>query len=101
MDKENWINNALESVNGIKRAVPGEFIFPKILHRLKQNLKDNIYISRRKAAIGFLSILLLAVLNAGAFLINQNSDLSYQNPNTIVEEYFPSHTNNLEQYFNK
>lgn len=101
MDKENWINNALESINGIKRAVPGEFVFPKILHRLKYPVKGNIYISRRKAAIGFLSILLLAILNAGAFLIKQDSDSSYQNTNAIVEEYFPLQSNILEQYLNK
>lgn len=101
MDKENWINIALESINGIKRAKPGEFIFPKILHRLKYPVKENIYISRRKAAIGLLSIILLAGLNAGAFLLKQDSDSSYQNTNAIVEEYFPSQTNNLEQYFNK
>jgi hypothetical protein len=99
-DKEKWINDSYESINGVNRAMPGEFVFPKILNRLKHTAKENMYISRRKAAIGFITILLLAALNAGAILIKNNSTSINNDTDTIVKEYFPSYENNLEQFFN-
>jgi hypothetical protein len=101
MDKEKWINDALESINGAGKAKPGDFVFSKILHRLKNAGRENLYISKKKAAFGLVTMLVLAVLNAGALLLNNDSISSSKETNTIVKEYFPSHQNALEQYFNK
>ncbi len=95
-NKDKWIEEILSSTDGIKRAEAGPYIFPKILHRLKANNTGNNVIPFRKAAIGFLTILLLAVLNV--FVIFNAGDKSTSVNNNVQEtkssaEFIPSQYN--------
>ena len=93
MDKEKWINETLESLNGIKKVEPNPFLFPKILSRLKSGEKVPSFIPVRKIAFGFLSLALLAVLNVSIWFMNGNGSQQSQVTETTASELIPSQTN--------
>lgn len=75
MDKEKWITEALESINGIKRAEPNPFLFSKIMNRINSGAVSG-YFTFHKAAIGLVSLILLTALNVAAFLSLETEQLS-------------------------
>ena len=94
-NKDKWVEEILSSTDGIKRAEAGPYIFPKILHRLKTNNIGNV-IPIRKAAIGFLTVLLLAVLNIFVVLgvNNKTGNVTANQQNTEgSSEFIPSQYN--------
>jgi len=99
-DIEKWINEVLNSTNGLQRAKAGAFLYPKILNRLKNPAKETAYISKKKVALGFLTILLLGLLNAGAVLYKGDDVYSGNDTKSVIEEYFPSGSSRtLQQIF--
>ncbi len=75
--KEEWVNDTIESAGFFKKADANPFIFAKILSRIKSGEKLNDIIPLRKAALGFLSILLLIALNYSALMyspVSKNSE---------------------------
>jgi hypothetical protein len=99
MDKDKWINDALNSTRGIKRAEPGQFLFPKIIHRIKTGDMPASYIPRKKAVLIFTSILVLAVLNFGTILYkNSQSDIAV-NAESNMSDYVPTQQNPYLEIF--
>lgn len=98
MDKEKWINNILNSAEGIKRAEPNPFLFPKIISRINSGEVSSVFIPRKKAILFFASILLLAVLNMGTILY-KNSQVTYPvTAENVTTEYVPSQENAYLEY---
>ncbi len=92
-NKEKWINDTIESINGIKQAEASPFLYAKVLNRIKSDGKVIGYIPVKKAALGFLTILILAALNL-AVILNLNSTASITDTNTnTVNDLIPSQTN--------
>ncbi len=61
-NKDKWIEEVLNSADKIRKVEASPFIYPKILHRLKTGRSSNM-IPVRRAALGFITIILLAVIN--------------------------------------
>ncbi|HKC69061.1 MAG TPA: hypothetical protein VKG26_12575 [Bacteroidia bacterium] len=40
MEKENWINEVMQSTKGMKPAEPNLFLFEKIAHKIERNKKE-------------------------------------------------------------
>lgn len=98
MDKEKWINETLNSTDGIKRAEPNPFLFPKIINRIKKGEVSSAFIPRKKAILVFTSILILAVLNMGTILY-KNSQVTYPiTTESVTTEYIPSQKNAYLEY---
>ena len=93
-NKDNWIEEVLSSTDGIKRAEAGPYIFPKILHRLKTNNIGRNIIPMRKAAIGFVTIMLLAVLNVFVVLgVSKTGNVTNEKNMESSSEFIPSQCN--------
>lgn len=58
-----WINNVLNSVNGIERAEPNPFLYTKIRSRLASQPLGAVYVSTRAVWLAAASFVLLALLN--------------------------------------
>lgn len=92
-NKEKWINDTIDSIDGIKQAEVSPFLYAKVLNRIKSGGKLSGYIPVKKAALGFLTILILAVLNL-AVILNLNSTASTTDITTNnVNDLIPSQTN--------
>lgn len=61
-NKDKWIEEVLNSADKIRKVEVSPFIYPKILHKLKEGRSSNI-IPVRRAVLGFITIILLAVIN--------------------------------------
>lgn len=85
----------------MQKAKTGDFLFPKILNRLKNSKKEEIYISKKKVALGFLTILLLGLLNAGTIFLKNDSVVPVNNSRSVVEEYFPSNNQSIAKIFSQ
>lgn len=100
MDKNNrdkWINDTIESLNGVKQAEASPFLFAKVLHRVKQEATGG-FIPAKRAALGFMTIIILAVINI-AVIMNLNTTTETVQTgitvtgNTVTNEFIPSQTN--------
>jgi hypothetical protein len=100
-DKKKWIDEVFNSTNGMRRAKPGGFLFPKILNKLRNPDKAEVYISRKKVALGFLTIVLLGLLNAGTILFKNDAITQGSNSKSVIEEYFPSSNRSIDKIFNQ
>ena len=43
MEKENWINEVMQSTKGIKPAEANPFLFEKIAHKIELNRRDEVH----------------------------------------------------------
>ena len=93
--KDKWIEEILSSAEGITRAEASPFMFSKILSRLKSVKNSTVILPFRKLALGFLTLILLVVLNVTVLFRSTNVNVT----NTTVsdknnkEEIIPSQTN--------
>lgn len=92
INKEEWVNNAIESAGSLKQAEANPFMYAKILSRMKAGEKLNEVIPLKKAALGFLSVLLLIALNYSAIMYSTESKNSQVQTNT-ASEVIPSQQN--------
>jgi len=93
MDKEKWINETLESINGIKKAEPNPFLFSKILSRIKSGDKTTAFIPVRKIAFGLASMVLLAFINIAVLFYPTSSQQTIESGNTSASSFIPSQSN--------
>lgn len=103
-NKDKWIQETLESADNIKRAEASPFIYPKILNRLKDLHKTGSIIPLRRAAIGFVSIILLAIINV--FVIFGSADQPDSDKNKVTKtesssQFIPSQYNPYLEILNK
>jgi len=93
--KEIWVESVLASVDGIKKAEPNPFLLAKIKNRLNEKGKSAGYIPVRKAALGFLTIIVLAVLNITILLNLTSTENNTGNELNVssTEEIIPSQNN--------
>ena len=100
MDKNNkdkWINDTIDSINGIKRAESSPFLYAKVLNKIKSQNRSRV-IPMRKAALGFITMLLLAVLNIAIALNYNTQNNSTESNNTSTQELVPSQSNPFLEY---
>ena len=95
-NKDKWIEEVMESAEKIKRIEASPFIYPKILHRLKNQSNAGRIIPVRRAAIGFITIILLAVINV--FVITKSGNQTVIEKNTVSKtesssQFIPSQYN--------
>ena len=96
LNKDRWIEEVLSSADNIQRAQPGQFIFPKILNRIKDKARNNNYIPVKRAAIGLVTILLLGVINLLVIFSNGNTQVNTKTTQTNPEsstKFIPSQYN--------
>ncbi len=95
-NKDKWIEEILSSSDSIKRVSAGPYLFPKILSRLKDNKNRYGYIPIKRAAIGFITIVLLAIINVFVVFNSGNSTMNIRSENTKTEsssQFIPSQYN--------
>ena len=65
-DKENWVNNVIESINGIQRAEAGNGLYNRVLSRIEQNNIQNasVYISGNYVLRVAAGLFVVVALNA-------------------------------------
>lgn len=101
-NKDKWIEEILSTTGKMQRVEVSPFMFTKILQKISTNSKN--VISFRKAAFGFATVLILAVLNV---LIVFNSGGSPVKINTNVKqsesssEFIPSQYNPYLEILNE
>lgn len=101
MDKNNkdkWINDTIESINGIKRAEASPFLYAKVLNKIKSGNRGSGIIPVRKVALGFLTMLLLAALNIAVTLNSNSNNTESGSNNNVSEELVPSQSNPYLEY---
>jgi len=103
-DIEKRSEEALNSLDGIQRAVPAPYFFTRLQVRLREKITiwENITRFINRPAIAFATILFVLALNAFAFLKQQSQpaaavpsfsmDLNEQSMNDVYD--FASKTNN-------
>jgi hypothetical protein len=96
MDKNNkdkWIDDTIQSIDGIKQAEASPFLYAKVLNRIKSGGKLSGYIPVKKAALGFLTILILAALNLAVILNLNSTSSSTDSSSNNINDFIPSQTN--------
>lgn len=61
-EKDKWIAEVFDSLNGMQRAEPGPFLFAKIQHRLAGGISP-VYVPARTVWLAVASFALLVLLN--------------------------------------
>jgi hypothetical protein len=98
-NRDKWVEDVLSSTENIKRAEASTYIYPKILHRIKNSRNINNMIPFKKAAFGIVTVILLAVLNILVVFtsisdpgskIHQNTESSL---NSSGDQLIPSQVN--------
>jgi len=98
-DKDKWVEEIIASAEGIKRAEAGPYIYPKILHRIKNSRNSSNIIPFKRAAFGIVTIILLALLNIFAVFtsVNDTGSKMYQNTKSSLkiseDQLIPSQVN--------
>lgn len=82
-DKDKWVEEIISGAESIKRAEAGPYLYPKILHRIRNNRSNTNTISLRRAALGMITVVLLAVLNL--FVIFRNAENTQKYPEGYME----------------
>lgn len=72
-DQEKWINQVMNSLDGMERAEPSPFLFAKIRQRLTTD-SGTVFVPQRTVWLAVASFASLALLNWG--LLNQPADKS-------------------------
>jgi len=95
LKKEKWLESILASVDGIKKAEPNPYLFTKIKNRLNEKGNSMGYIPVRKAALGFLTIIVLAILNIAVLHDHTSNENNTRNELNVssTEEIIPSQNN--------
>ncbi len=90
---ENKVNEALESLNGIRRASPGDHFYTRLVGRLQYpetSLWEKITAFIARPAVAF-SVFAAVLLSNGFAIFNKSSHSSAamadRNERTITEEY--------------
>ena len=84
--KEKWINDILNSMEGMQRADPGPFLYAKIRNRL-QTEAPAVYVSSRTVWLAVASFALLILLNWRVMDRSSNASVSQPaNLTTVVTE---------------
>lgn len=86
MEKEQWKDEVLSSLRGLKRAEPNPFLFTRIEERIKSPSAffPNASVSLPKLSLAFAGIALLGMLN---FFVLKNSINSSTNTNNSQKAY--------------
>lgn len=95
-NKEKWVEEILESAEKINRIEASPYIYPKILNRLKDQNKTGSVIPYRRAAMGFITVILLAVINLLVIFgsaENTVSDKNYETKKESSSQFIPSQYN--------
>lgn len=92
MDKQQWIDDSLKSIEGIKRASPEPFLFPKILNRLK-SASQPVRIAKTKLALAFSALVILIGLNIAAVVTKDGVPGSQSLYRYSSTELIPEQTN--------
>jgi hypothetical protein len=92
MDKQQWIDDTLKSIEGIKRASPEPFLFPKILNRLK-SASQPVRVAKSKLALAFSALLILIGLNIAAVLTKDGAPSSQSSDRQTNTELIPTQSN--------
>ena len=88
MEANNWINDVLESTNGIEKATPNQALFSKIQNKINvQNTVSNQWIWLAAA-----SFAVLVSLNIKFIISNSNKT------EVPTETIFPSFSNSNQLY---
>ena len=90
MQKENWIENILNSTNGITQVVPSDDLFSKIQHRFQQQSK----VSSKTLWLVAASIAVLVLLNVSIIASKSKSET---NSTTAYLEMTVNKSNQLYQ----
>lgn len=80
-NNDKWAEEIISSAESIKRAEAGPYIYPKILHRIKNSGNSNNMIPFKRAAFGIVTVILLALLNIYAVYTSANDPVSKINQN--------------------
>lgn len=102
-NKDKWIEEILSSADNIRRASANPYIFPKILNRIKDRSRSNNYVPIKTAAIGFMTIILLAIINVFVVFKSGNSTVNVNSENTKKENsssFIPSQYNPYYEILN-
>ncbi|MCC7159569.1 MAG: hypothetical protein IT281_08530, partial [Ignavibacteria bacterium] len=86
-NKEEWVNDTIESAGFLNRAEANPFMYSKILSRIKSGEKLKEIIPLRKAAFAFLSILLLIALNYSTIMysiVPKNSSIQTNTASEVI-----------------
>lgn len=92
-NKDKWVEEILSSTENIERAEAGLYIYPKILYRIKDTGREFNFIPFKKAAFGFTTVVLLAVLNIFVVFSSVNNPKNRSTQDT--ESLFKSTENQL------
>lgn len=104
LNKDKWIEEVLSSADNIQRAQAGQFIFSKILNRIKENNRSRNIIPIKRAAVGFITILLLGVINLLVIFSNGNTQVNTKTTQTNPEsstKFIPSQYNPYLEILNE
>ncbi|MEO8514413.1 MAG: hypothetical protein ABI543_12705 [Ignavibacteria bacterium] len=102
-NKDKWIEEILSSTDNIRRASANPYIFPKILNRIKNISRSNNYVPIKRAAIGFITIILLAIINVFVVFKADKSTVNINTGNTKKENsssFIPSQYNPYYEILN-
>jgi hypothetical protein len=87
--KEEWINKAMESLDGINRAESDPVIFEKVLHRVQHQNPAVISMYSRKIWKAAALILLLISFNVFTLVyFGKTSGNSQNTAKSVANEYF-------------
>jgi hypothetical protein len=78
MEKEEWINEVLNSTSGMQKAEPGPFLFEKITARIEKKRtveQAGLIFFGRKWALGLIAVLVLVLV-----LVNGLSIFYFSSP---------------------
>jgi len=87
--KEEWINKAMESLDGANRAESDQYLFDKALQRIQNDIPTIISIRSRR--IWRLAALILVLISFNVFTLlyfARASGNSQNNVNSVANEYF-------------
>ena len=85
MENEKWTEEVMNSLDGIKKAEPGPFLYNKILHKINEGISE--YTPMKIVWLAAASFAILIILNWTAAQKNKNSTNQESPIEQLADQY--------------
>jgi Na+/proline symporter len=99
---EEKVQETINSINGLQRAVPAPFFFTRVMARLQNEEAspwERVAVFLTRPTVALATLVLVILLNAAAFYVPADSSVIADNPDpSYTDDYVAANNTNIFEY---